>query len=305
MNYAYRLAALKIESDLELPDLSLWDGPAASEPDIAIRLGKVPPQLQSPDRVEAIFQTRGRDEYLLTLQGTGRILIRNGREVIVDTESGADPINTLALLTGPIQAVLWHQRGLLPLHANAVVIGGRAVALAGTSAAGKSALAATLAQDGHEILADDICVLDLDGKTARAMVLPGVALVRLWRDTIEQLSIPVDGLPSALSGREKFFVDCWSACRAPRELAAVIVLVRQSSVALRIERLSGIAALGALRDMVHMRRPAAAFGRSSEILSFLTQLLLAGVTVWRLQLRDDLFCLPEAAEKVLSMLEQQ
>jgi hypothetical protein len=302
MNHAYRLATLKIESDLALPDLTPWDGPADSQPDIAFRLGTVPLRLEAPDRVEAIYQTRGRDEYLLTLPGTGRILIRDGREVTVDVERDADPVNTRALLTGPIQAVLWHQRGLLPLHANAVVIGGRAVALAGNAAAGKSALAAILAQHGHENLADDICVVDV--AAPRVTALPGVVLLRLWRDTLDALGIAPDGLSPALSGKEKFFVDRWSGCRAPRELAAVVVLVRRTNIPLAIERLSGFAAVGALRDMVHTRRPASALGRDAEIFAALTKMLASGVTVWRLHLPDDPACLRDAAAKVLEVLEQ-
>jgi hypothetical protein len=303
MNHAYRLAALKVESDLALPDLTPWDGRATAEADIAFRLGAVPPGLEAPDRVEAIYQTRGREEYLLTLPGTGRILIRHGREVTVDVERGADPVNTRALLTGPIQAVLWHQRGLLPLHANAVVIGGRAVALAGNAAAGKSALAATLAQRGHETLADDICVVDVGAPGVTA--LPGVARLRLWRDTLDTLGIAPDGLSPALSGKEKFFVDRWSGCGAPRPLAAVVVLVRRTNIPLAIERLTGIAAVGALRDMVHTRRPASALGRDAAIFAAVTKMPASGVAVWRLHLPDDPACLSAAADQVLRALEQQ
>jgi hypothetical protein len=301
MSHAYRLAALKIESDLALPDLMPWDGPVASPADIAFRLGEVPAQLTAPDRVEAVFQTRGRDEYLLSLPGTGRILIRSGCEVTIEPEPGADPTNTRALLTGPIQAMLWHQRGLLPLHATAVVVGGRAVALAGPSAAGKSALAAILVLDGHQILADDISVVEVDAE--RAVVLPGVAHLRLWRDTLDYLGVAPNGLRLALSGKEKYFIDRWSGCRQPQQLAAVIVLARRSSIALTIERLRGTAAVGALRDVVHMRRPARALGCDAGIFAALTQLVLAGVTVWRLELPDDLACLQRAAAKVLGALE--
>jgi hypothetical protein len=303
MNHAYRLATFKVESDLALPDLAPWDGPAAAPADIAFRLGTVPPGLEAPDRVEAIFQTRGRNEYLLTLPGTGRILIRNGCEVTVDAERDADPVNMRALLTGPIQAVLWHQRGLLPLHANAVVIGGRAVALAGNAAAGKSALAATLAQHGHENLADDICVVDV--AAPRVMALPGVASLRLWQDTLNELGIASDGLYPALLGKEKFFVDHWRRCRAPRELTTVIVLHRRTNVPLAIERLSGIAAVGVLRDLVHTRRPASALGRDTEIFAALAKMLASGVTVWRLTLPDNPACLGDAAAKVLHVLEEQ
>jgi hypothetical protein len=302
MTFAYRLAGLKIESDLDFPDLMPWDGPA-TEPEIVFRLGNVPPRLEAADRVEAIFQTRGQAEYLLSLQGTGRIRVRDGRDVTIETEAAADPINTRALLTGPVQAMLWHQRGLLPLHANAVVVGDRAVALAGSSAAGKSALAAVLANDGHRILADDISVVDFAAGSRRVSVLPGVTLLRLWRDTLDVLGIASTGLRPALSGREKYFVDLGNVCRQPHELAAAVVLVRRTNVPLSIERLHGAAAMNALLDVVHMRRPARALGRHAGIFAGVTQVMAAGVTVWRLKLPDDPGCLRQAAAKVLSVLE--
>jgi hypothetical protein len=302
MTYAYRLATLKVESDLDLPDLSPWNEPGASAPDIVFRHGDVPSRLQGADHVEAIFQTRGRDEYLLTLQGTGRILVRHGREIVIDTEDGADPVNTRALLTGSALAVLWHQRGLLPLHANAVVIGGRAVALAGPSGAGKSALAAILAQYGHEILADDLCLVDANGATGSASALPGVTLLRLWRDTLDQLGISANGFRPALSGKDRFLVDCWSGCREPRPLAAVVVLVRRTNIALAIERLSAITAMSTLRDVVHTRRPARALGRDADIFGGLARLLSDGVTVWRVTLPDDPACLGKAARKMVEIL---
>jgi hypothetical protein len=304
MNYAYRLATLKLESDLELLELSPWDGPAAAQADVAVRFGKVPLRFETPDRVEAIFQTRGRDEYLLSLPGTGRILIRHGREVTVEPEADADPLYTRALLTGPMQAMLWHQRGLLPLHANAVAIGDRAVALAGPSAAGKSTLAAILARDGHLILADDVCAVDIGANPPRATVLPGVAPLRLWRDTIERLGLPLNGLRRALSDKEKFLVDRWSGCREPRRLAAVIVLARRMNVALAIERLEGPLVDRMLRGVVHMRRQARALCREEDVSAGLAQMTQAGVTVWRLKVPDDPGCLEQAAAKVKDVLEQ-
>jgi hypothetical protein len=302
-SYAYRLAALKVEADLDLPDLSPWDGPSAAVSDIVIRLGEVPSQLQDADCVEAIFQTRGRDEYLLTLPGTGRVLVRCGREITIEPERDADPINMRALLTGPIQAVLWHQRGLLPLQASAVVIGGRAVALAGPAAAGKSAFAAVLAQAGHEILADDLCVIEADAGSGSANVLPGVTQLRLWRDTLDQLGIAANGCRPALSDKENFLVDCWVGCREKRPLAAVFALARQSNVALTVQRLSGMAAMNTLREVVHMRRPASALGCDGDIAAGLSRLSRADVPVWRLSLPDDPACLPEARGKILRTVE--
>jgi hypothetical protein len=304
MSYAYRLATLKLDSALELPDLTPWDEPGVAQSDIVFRICSVPQRLENPDHVGPVFQARGRDEYLLSLPSMGRILVRHGREVNIELASEADLIGTRSLLTGPIQAVLWHQRGLLPLHASVVVVGNRAVALAGPSAAGKSALAAVLARDGCEILADDVCVIEVSEEPRRATVLPGVTALRLWRDTIDFLGISPDGLRPVLSGKHKFFVDSRGGRGQPGKLAAVVVLAHRDTVALRIEPLHGPVAETALRRLVHARRAARALRRDQDAFATVTRLLGAGVTVWRISLPHDLAALRETAALVLSLLEK-
>ncbi len=303
MSHAYRLSALKLESDLDLPELMPWDGPDDASADLVFRLGKVPARLEAPDHVTPVFQTRGRAEYLLTLPGTGRILVQDGRKVTIDPEPAADPTDTLALLTGTIQAVLWHQRGLLPLHACILAVDGRAMALAGPSASGKSTVAAMLSAMGHGVMADDIGVIDArDG--ADIKVLPISPRLRLWRDALDHLGIKAEGLRRALSAKEQFLVDRRAgSVRNPRKLAAVMVLLRRSSGALSIERLHGALAVGALRDVVHTRRPARALGRDPAIFAALTRAVAAGVTVWRLRVPDDPARLGEAAAMALTALE--
>jgi hypothetical protein len=299
MSHAYRLASLKLASDLDFPGLAAWDGPADAAADLVFRLAKVPARLENPDHVAPLFQTRGRGEYLLALPGSARILIRDGSEVAIEPEPGADPIGTRALLTGPVQAVLWHQRGLLPLHANAIVVGGRAVALAGHAAAGKSSLAAALAMRGHQVMTDDICVINVRGG-GDAWVLPGSPRLRLWRDTLDNLGIATEGLQRALSGKEKYFVDCFDrALSVPHKLAAVVLLSLRSSREVTIAPLRGFDAAVALQEIVHMRRPAHALGRDPEIFAALTR-VAAGATVWRLTVPDDPAFLDEAAAKVLN-----
>ena len=63
-----------------------------------------------------------------------------------------------------------HQRGILPLHANAVEIDHRAVAFMGASGAGKSTLAAWFHDQGYPILADDVCVIRADDGAARSPI---------------------------------------------------------------------------------------------------------------------------------------
>jgi hypothetical protein len=303
MNHAYRLSALRLDSDLDLPELTAWDGPADAPADVAFRLGKVPPRLEAPDHVAPVFQTKGREEYLLALPGTGRIQVQNGCKVTVEPAPGADPIDTRAILAGPIQAVLWHQRGLLPLHASAVAVHGRTLALAGPSAAGKSTLAAVLSARGYQVAADDVCVVDVrDGDDA--VVLPAFPHLRLWRDALDYLGIPAEGLERARSSKEIFVVNRPGGfVREPQKLATVVLLSRGMTAAVTLARLPGSRAVGALRRVVHTHRAARALGRDPEIFAALTRLVRAGVTVWKLKVPDDPACLDEAAAKMLTVLE--
>ena len=303
MSYAYRLSGLKLTADLDLPGLIPWEGRVDAPADIVIRLGQTPTQLEATDHVAPIFQTQGRNRYLLLLPGTGRMLVRDGCEVTVEPEPGADPTAIRAILTGPIQAVLWHQRGCLPLYGNAVVVDGQAIALVGPSAAGKSTLAASLSMKSHRPMADGLCVIDAPDARPVA-VLPGMPHLQLWRDALDRLGIAADTLARILATKEKFLVErCGGFVDAPQPLVAVVVILRRISGALGIERLRGLAAVVALRENVYARRPARALGRDAAIFAGLTRLVAAGVTVWRLTMPDDPSRLDAAAAKVLSVLE--
>src|SRR6185436_17962029 len=59
-------------------------------------------------------------------------------------------------LVRSVTGAVLQQRGLLPLHASALLLGAGAIALLGPSRAGKSTLAAALARRGHPVLADDV-----------------------------------------------------------------------------------------------------------------------------------------------------
>jgi len=297
MPQAYHFNGLKLESDFHLPALAPWDGPPHARSDIVVRQAAVPLRLDCPDHIGPIFQTKGTTEYLLALPGTGRILVRNGDEVLVDAEPGADPSS---ILSGPLQAVLWHQRGLLPLHGSVVVVGTQAIALCGPSAAGKSTLAAVLAGQGHTVVADDVCVIDPD----TADVLAGCGRLRLWRDALDRLGIEPRALERAARDKEKYVFDCgMRAAQARHRLAAVILLSRQNGGTVSIERLRGARAASALHGAVHMRRPADALARGSDIFAALTQLVSAGLTVWRLKVPDGVTALHEAATLALGVLE--
>jgi hypothetical protein len=299
---SYRLGALKLDSDIDLPALRGWDGPVESPADVSCRLGKVPSRLSRPDHIAPVFQTSGTSEYLLVLPGTGRVLVRNGNEITVEPDAGA-PANLSAILTGPILAVLWHQRGLLPLHASVVVIDGRAVALCGPAAAGKSTLAAILAAQGHQVVADDIGIVDVRSDQ-EVLVPPGCARLQLWRDALAELDVATDGLERALQHKERYFLDCGKRISPePYKLADIVQIRRNAPPPAGLEQLRGAQAANALYNCVHSPGPADALGRQGQIFTAFTRMASAGVGFWRLKVPEGLAGVREAAAKLPAALE--
>ena len=300
MSHTYRLSSLKLVSDVELPELMPWDGRAGAPVELVFRIGKVPAQLEAPDYVASFLQTKGRNRYLAGRSGNARVLVENGSEVTVELAPGTNLTEARAILMGTAQAVLWHQRGLLPLHASAVRVNGRALALAGPSGVGKSTLAATLALKGHDVMADDICIIDASGTD----VLPCTPRLRLWRDALEHFGIAVDGLPRALAPSEKYVVEGgkWGEPE-PLRLAAVVRLSREASDAVTIERLRGAQAIMELLGVVHRLPAARALGLEPAVFTGLTTLATSGVGVWQVVMPDNRACLDEVAAKVLAAVD--
>jgi hypothetical protein len=113
----------------------------------------------------------------------------------IGTPADAPALRTQERIWGiPAMLCLLH-RGLLPLHAAAVEIDGRAVVFGAPGRHGKTTLAAACAVAGLRVLAEDLAVLDLNGTPS---LLPGPAMLRLRHDVVAHLG----RLPGTVLGRE-------------------------------------------------------------------------------------------------------
>jgi hypothetical protein len=167
------------------------------------------------------------DTLLLTIAKVGRYRIAGGREIIVDPYPGVPDRNLRLFLLGSAFGALLHQRGILPLHANAVDLGGRAVAFMGESGAGKSTLAAWFHDQGCEIIADDVCaVVFREGD--HPFALPGLPRLRLWRDSLEETGRDFRRYALSYDSEEedfeKFDVPIEMTAREPVPIAALYLL---------------------------------------------------------------------------------
>jgi len=137
-------------------------------------------------------------------------------------------------LLGSAFALLLHQRGLLALHGNSVVIDGHAYVFVGPSGSGKSTLAAWFHDRGYQLIADDVSVVAFSS-TGEAEVRPGLPRFRLWREAIERSGRRLEGLSRSFVERQpldKFDVPATSLTSASVPLGGVLVIERSKKASL-------------------------------------------------------------------------
>lgn len=248
----YACADFILRSEIPLPELIEVGADAAREV-VEIRRGAVAATGEG-------FLQRDGDTAVLRLPGVARFRVEGGRSITVDGDENCSERNLRLFLLGSALGILIHQRGLFPLHANAVVIDGVAVAFAGHSGAGKSTLAAHFSAAGHTVLSDDVCVIGLDAEQ-RPIVYPGLPRVKLWADAARLHGHDIDGLERIHDDMDKYQLGLpASPDQPPVPLAAVIRLVREGEQPAGLQRLRGRAAVQLLMAETYRPQVVSALG---------------------------------------------
>ena len=195
--HRYRVYGLNVHSEIELPELVTADESA----ELTIRFGSVEHLPEDADQqAHAIWVTDS--ETCLTYSGIGAFLIRNGNEIIMDiVPTVEERVIRLAVL-GPSLSVALHQRGLLVLHSSAVAIAGAAVGFMAHSGGGKSSLAAALHARGHQVIADDLAVVQFN-QNQKPALLPGFPQLKLWPEAAMTVGQDPDTLARLHPNMEK------------------------------------------------------------------------------------------------------
>jgi hypothetical protein len=196
----YLISGLSISSEIRLPGVLSRE--ATGECDVAVRRGAIP----SEYAVEAA-QRRSRvmgSMFFYNVPQVARYLVSDGEDILVDILDGSRESDA-ALFVLTVFGVLLHQRGDLVLHGSAIAIDGRAMIFCGPSGAGKSTLAASLMNRGLRIVSDDLSRIEFDAN-GRPVVFPDGRMLKLWKDSLEYLSLSDSREEAVRSGVSKFFV---------------------------------------------------------------------------------------------------
>ncbi len=192
----------------------------------------------------------------------------DGSEVWCDWDAPLTEADALTFLLGPVLGLVLRRRGVLAVHASAIVRGGVAWAFVGPGGAGKSTMAAAFAQAGLSVLTED--VLALTPGSDRWMAWPAYDHLRLWGDSP---AIPVGGaqaLPALSPTWDKRALALESAGLARASVAVPLAgwfLLQEREVLGRITPLSGAAALRSLVENSYVHYLLDGTARAEELIA--------------------------------------
>jgi len=238
-NYKYAACGLAISSEMPIPGLTALAH--AVPPDLHVEvvdhscargtLGK--------ERIRYISREAHEDgSPQLTVwtasSGSHRLLYRDGTEFVIDRHATRVTVRWEAPLTyadaavyllGPVLGFVMRLRGIVPLHASAVLIGTGATVFVGDAGAGKSTTAGAFAALGYGVLSDDLLpLMDDDG---RILARPSHPRLTIWPDSATALFGSSDELPALTPTYDKRYIDLQSGHRfhdAPVPLEVIYVL---------------------------------------------------------------------------------
>jgi hypothetical protein len=230
---------------------------APADASVQVRFGEVTPAANWLTR-------RGGIDLQLDVQDVGRFLVKSGREIIIDRAAGVSDRNLRVYLLGSAFGAVLHQRGVLALHANAVVIDGKVFAFIGHSGAGKSTLAAWFHARGHIVLADDVCAVSF-ASDGQPVALPGVPRLRLWKDALDHAGQDSRDFELSFDGADKYDVPAPLKAEQEATPLAACYWLDEPEIAgpLTIDRVTGAKAVEVLMTNTYRGCFATLLGRSA------------------------------------------
>lgn len=145
---------------------------------------------------------------------------RAGTEVWAHWSAPLTLEDTTTYLLGPVMGFVMLLRGIVCLHASAIAVDNKAIALLGPAGSGKSTTAAAFSDRGYSILAEDVVTLDDRGN--HFLVRPGYPCIRLWPASVKALYGSETHLPKLTPNWDKCYLDLKNQFHAePLPLGAV------------------------------------------------------------------------------------
>ena len=243
---------------------------APTDADVQVVYGSVPPITEpvfngSWNQIQFV-----NGEFLYNKTGVTRALVAGGDRIVLQRIPWVHDDEVRYSFLSIIMTALLLQRGIMPMHASAIVASDGAVLFLGPSGAGKSTLAAELVRRGHALQADDIAPIVLDA--GKPVVVPGFPQLKLALDAAAHLDQPQDGVAWVRPGEAKLSVlkhDRFH--RHPLPLLAIVLLEPSDGDAVKMRKLDAVAKIQTLVNYTFNQSFLDGLGRRSQHFGQVTQ----------------------------------
>lgn len=247
--HSFRAYGLSFSSDIRFPHVP--DAPLTGEADVRIRLGEVFGPLYTPPA--SIVVDSSSERLLIRGARSATILVSGGDSITVEPLPGGDPGVVRQLLLGWALGGIFHQRGLLPLHASALCDGHGCYVFCAESGTGKSTLAAAFLGRGFSYLDDNVALVRF--RLGTPFVVPGAPELRLWDDALPGLAFTHEVCGPIRNGSGKWSISARESFRDEEaRIRRVFVLRRTGDRQMSFAELAGAEKFRALMEHVFSLR---------------------------------------------------
>jgi len=184
LSYKYNVFGFNIIS--EIPVICFDESKFETEPDIYIKIGETPENINNKLQ-EGTFYQASENDFLLKIPYNANFYIKNGKEVTVEPFKNVKIEELSTFISGRILGILLHQRKLNPIHGGAIRYKEKVIAFPGISGAGKSTIITAMSLKGAELISDDLLLFSFDDNSIK--LVPSFPYVKLWEDSLKYLKI--------------------------------------------------------------------------------------------------------------------
>lgn len=232
--YQYSSCGLTIASAIAIPGLPLIAPTAEADLVVSVRDRALSRDVRrvryiSPERVAdgsaqlTVWTDSGGAHCFRYHDGTEFAIDRAGTRVEVRWEHPLIDADAAVYLLGPVLGFVMRLRGIVPLHASAVMIGESAVAFVGDAWMGKSTTAAAFASLGHAVLSDDL--LPIAESNGAILAYPSHPRLTMWPDAAKMFGGTGD-LPQLTPTYDKRYLALHDAgCFQPTPVPLEVIYV--------------------------------------------------------------------------------
>jgi hypothetical protein len=269
--------------------------------DVLIQIGPGPSPIgKGPEQVDIEHSA---ECSLIRIEAVADFEVRGGQQISVWPAAGAMQKDIEIFLLGPVWATLCHQRGLLPLHASAILVDGGITAFAGRSGAGKSTTAALMGSLDYKLFADDVLTVSFDQNSVPG-AWPYLRRLKLQVDSIVQLALTASEPVSERLDKDKYFIHpkCVADDKWTRLKRLYLLEIDATNSRNSIDRIVGAEAVRALIEQTYHFHFIVGSKRFNDHLTFCTE-LASKIAIYRLRRSPLLSAAKELRSLICAHLE--